>query len=655
MSCLRPVYFFSMQMVAMLLLLLLASAGGDVCGNGQMLGGETCDDGNLMSGDGCSSSCTIECGFLCSSIWGTAPGAGPISAYGFFNSTCEAEYGDGKRRKEEQCDDGNLLAGDGCSCTLASQYSAGGCMIEENWRCDPVADAAINCASRVPMGDYCQCITEATTVRYPAQPLLGKEERTETVLAGFAGASAQVKCASCRCDFYGNCDTGSHCNWETTCSGNGFCDGGGQCVCFGNFTGDNCNRCKCNHFGESCNKFCDPLITCGGHGVCDFNGECLKSPMCDGIDTHTHICGDGLRLGLEECDDNNTLSGDGCSSECTVEDGFVCLGGCSHTGDIQVNYGECRRDSCLALPCGFHMTDLSQDYSQGVLFVDTPQFVTKSIQHSTPLAKMDNILRITLTANIPIPKCIRSTLTLDERVENRPWLSYKREVTRLCERTRITISGLTGIRNSEFALGEEENVVVQSDKMIRIRSMASSLSDSTAYDKLGSCFGYSAERTALGFCDEPTGGMQECDPSIPPTESPTLEYHNSLVEKFEKCTLKGAGFYFHSQAAGDAYLGEASIYFTVLEDIPAYTPLEFMITVSNNEYRNAAPRIRVEMSGECSTTFSLYPFPVPSSGPHLTYMCLAAPAERQAMLCCNDFASKKKLRPLTHLSWVCRR
>ena len=559
---LRQDYFFAFHTLA-LLLLLVARAGGDACGNGRVVGEPraSCDDGNLINGDGCSSACTIECGFLCSSIWGRAPGAGPISEYGFFNSTCEAEYGDGKRRANEECDDGNLLAGDGCACTLATEYEAGGCFVEENWKCEPVADPDINCASRVPMGDYCECITAATTVNHPAQPFLGVEERTETILAGFAGASSTVKCSSCRCDFYGNCDAGSYCNWDTTCSGHGFCDGAGQCVCFGNFTGENCNRCKCNHFGENCNKFCDPVITCGGHGVCDFDGECLSSPMCDGVDTHAAVCGDGLRLGSEECDDDNTISGDGCSSECTVEDGFVCLGGCSHTGDVFVKYGECRRDSCLALPCGFHLTDLSQDYSQGALFVESPHFVTKSIQHSTPLASMDNILRITLTANVPIPKCIRSTLTIDEPVENRPWLTQKRELTRICERSRITISGLTGVTNTELAAGEQENIVVQSNKLIRIRSMANLLSESTAFAQLGSCFGYTRERTALGFCDEPPSGTAGCDSSIPPTERPDMEYYNSLVDTFQMCTLAGAGVYNHSHT-GAAYLGEAAISFT---------------------------------------------------------------------------------------------
>jgi cysteine-rich repeat protein len=35
-------------------------------------------------------------------------------------------------------------------------------------------------------------------------------------------------------------------------------------------------------------------------------------------------CGNGLREPGEECDDGNTIDGDGCTSTCTVEDGFVC-------------------------------------------------------------------------------------------------------------------------------------------------------------------------------------------------------------------------------------------------------------------------------------------------------------------------------------------
>ena len=36
------------------------------------------------------------------------------------------------------------------------------------------------------------------------------------------------------------------------------------------------------------------------------------------------ICGDGLNLGMNECDDGNQIDGDGCSSLCKVEKGFSC-------------------------------------------------------------------------------------------------------------------------------------------------------------------------------------------------------------------------------------------------------------------------------------------------------------------------------------------
>ncbi|MGV3619708.1 MAG: DUF4215 domain-containing protein, partial [Archangium sp.] len=37
-----------------------------------------------------------------------------------------------------------------------------------------------------------------------------------------------------------------------------------------------------------------------------------------------HVCGDGNRSGPEVCDDRNAMSGDGCSSTCQVEPGWVC-------------------------------------------------------------------------------------------------------------------------------------------------------------------------------------------------------------------------------------------------------------------------------------------------------------------------------------------
>jgi cysteine-rich repeat protein len=69
-----------------------------VCGNGKLEAGEECDDGNTVSGDGCSCVCMIE----------PPPPPPPPPP-----PVC----GNGKLEAGEQCDDGNTVSGDGCSCT----------------------------------------------------------------------------------------------------------------------------------------------------------------------------------------------------------------------------------------------------------------------------------------------------------------------------------------------------------------------------------------------------------------------------------------------------------------------------------------------------------------------------------------------------------
>ena len=58
--------------------------------------------------------------------------------------------------------------------------------------------------------------------------------------------------------------------------------------------------------------------------------------------THTYItgdtycqeiCGDGKNYGIYQCDDGNTVSGDGCSKLCSIETGYVCSGGTTTTKD----------------------------------------------------------------------------------------------------------------------------------------------------------------------------------------------------------------------------------------------------------------------------------------------------------------------------------
>lgn len=48
-----------------------------ICGDGFITGSEACDDGGLVAGDGCSATCTVETGWVCSNI----NGAGSICEY----------------------------------------------------------------------------------------------------------------------------------------------------------------------------------------------------------------------------------------------------------------------------------------------------------------------------------------------------------------------------------------------------------------------------------------------------------------------------------------------------------------------------------------------------------------------------------------------
>lgn len=64
----------------------------DICGDGTKTDDEDCDDGNVFDGDGCSARCERE-----------------------------PRCGDGIEEPTEECDDGNSEAGDGCSASCETE------------------------------------------------------------------------------------------------------------------------------------------------------------------------------------------------------------------------------------------------------------------------------------------------------------------------------------------------------------------------------------------------------------------------------------------------------------------------------------------------------------------------------------------------------
>jgi len=88
-----------------------------VCGDGVKTTSEECDDGNLQDGDGCSSICMIEplCGDGITEPPTEECDDGNLLDQDGCSSSCLLECGNGVLDAGEACDDGNRISGDGCS------------------------------------------------------------------------------------------------------------------------------------------------------------------------------------------------------------------------------------------------------------------------------------------------------------------------------------------------------------------------------------------------------------------------------------------------------------------------------------------------------------------------------------------------------------
>lgn len=156
------------------------STCGAVCGNGLIHGAETCDDGNVVANDGCSTACTIESGYAC-----PTPGA-----------LCAPICGDGLVIGGEACDDQNVAPGDGCSatCTVESGYVCTGNMPSS---CDTVCGDGVTAGDEAcdddgtADGDGCssQCRDEIVIL----VPVDGSSTSDETpTVSGAADAGATI-------------------------------------------------------------------------------------------------------------------------------------------------------------------------------------------------------------------------------------------------------------------------------------------------------------------------------------------------------------------------------------------------------------------------------------------------------------------------------
>jgi fibro-slime domain-containing protein len=230
------------------------------CGNGILEGTEGCDDGNTVAGEGCTSDCKIEADWAC-----PTPGSKCISTV-----VC----GDGKVTGKETCDDRNTIDNDGCSADCGT--------IGIGWTCQtPGVRCQPKCGDGLMTGwEECD----------DANPLAGDG----------CGETCKV-------------EAGSACPKP----------------------GEPCHKTVCGDGKQEGAESCDDGNTRPSDGC---TVDCRAEPKCIGTDGCTSPCGDALKLPEEQCDDGNQRSGDGCDESCKLETGWTCEDVVETTVSVPIYY-----------------------------------------------------------------------------------------------------------------------------------------------------------------------------------------------------------------------------------------------------------------------------------------------------------------------------
>lgn len=280
--------------------------GGSICGDGAITGEEQCDDGDSDAGDGCNASCQLEVGWDCSKV----------------GAACTPICGDKLVVGDEQCDDGNDDETDGC----LNDCTAGGDPCDPNpcqngGSCTAGATGAECSCPAGYEGDHCQTNIDDCTPNPCANGGVcvdGVNEFTCQCPAGWSGPTCDQAVAGCDDE---PCQNGA------TCTDNG--DGTYTCTCLPGYEGTHCET----NIDECANAPCANGGECTD-GVNEFTCECpggWTGPTCEEA---VDACIDVPCLNGGSCDDN----GDGTYS-CTCLPGF-------EGANCETNTDDCADEPC---------------------------------------------------------------------------------------------------------------------------------------------------------------------------------------------------------------------------------------------------------------------------------------------------------------------
>jgi len=244
---------------------------------------EECDDGNLNNGDGCSSVCLVESSDCC---WRAYEGDTKCANTPDIHATVFGE-----------CRNTNFTTGGVQSLRCTSVFGA----ISYAWY------AGANCT-----GSSNACVGGSVSCN------ICKESNANSVIMN-AGTCYALPASEVIPDHINDRDHDGISDSLDNCPDVINAD---QRDLDGDGVGDACDNCPETHNrdqsdrdGDSLGDVCDPCPD-------DATNRCHEQPA----EPITSECGNGKIESGEYCDDANTASGDGCSSDCRVESCQVCTG-----------------------------------------------------------------------------------------------------------------------------------------------------------------------------------------------------------------------------------------------------------------------------------------------------------------------------------------